>query len=57
MSGSKEFTVRAAGADKSLHRFLVGKFPLGVADLTSTAVGEWRMRKEGEAGGDQATPR
>jgi hypothetical protein len=44
MAESKEYVIRAAGADRCWQEFMVGSFPLGVPDLKDGA--PWRLNRE-----------
>ena len=49
--GQKSYTIRAAGADRSLQKFLLGKFSAQLPDFRGS--GPWRLGKEERAGGEQ----
>ena len=42
----REFTVRAAGADRSFQKFVLGKFPLGPPDLKGQGTAWRKSEKE-----------
>lgn len=50
-NASKSYTIRAAGADRSMQRFLLGKFPSHIPDLRG--LGPWSLSKEERAGGEE----
>jgi len=39
--GARDFVVRAAGADRSFQKFVLGKFPLGPPDIKAPGA-TWR---------------
>jgi hypothetical protein len=50
---SKEYVVRAAGAERAFQKFILGKFPLVAPDLRlHSGGGDWHMRtRQGVEGG------